>query len=563
MILYIYITLFTCLQTAYGADDKIIINKAEEVYFDKQIIIKSLDIEQLKNLINDHLQKDPQLKIYKASEESAEYFAKAIESSFSPNLVMQSGINDYDTYHREVTVNKRVPVKWDNENPVVSNIDLPNGGQGLIWLPRPIAWEKKDINLNTSLSYRSRTINNSVALNYTTPFGLQVNALNYELDYRFHPETYGYPWDAALSSSLMMPLFKNYGYVGSDNYTEIQIQQLNSDISRQNLKAVKNQKIAELIRDYFNLYYSYKKIKSLDSLKNILKIQIEDVDLLIEDTRIPLSEGISIKSSYRQIQFRIESEINTFLNLSDKLNIALANNRDFYIFFPKEFNTESIIKQLNNIYKNNTENDKLSDIIAKHPSINISNYELEQTNLKLLHAENQTLPEINLSISAGTFQESMNFLGHNNAFNALRHTVDNPSGLRWNFNVQYVLPTGKSDDYFYQSALKNKIASEESLQQIRKNISDRLKQYIFEINNSYEQIESYKDYFSTVKKMIETNATLLYEKNRINRYDYYSYLKELESARVMQFESELNFINNFFMFGADMNLNLDFLFLRN
>ncbi len=181
-------------------------------------------------------------------------------------------------FHREVIVNTRVPVEWDNENPIISNINLPNGGVGIIWLPRPIGWAFKDIPINASDDYRDQTVVGTIGLTKKYDFGLQLNATAYSLNYRIDPVTYGFPWSNQMSASFTMPLMKDYGYEGSQEVVAIEKTRLGRIIESETINNIKTALASSLLTYYIQIALIQKQLVSVDSTGKLLDIQIEDVD---------------------------------------------------------------------------------------------------------------------------------------------------------------------------------------------------------------------------------------------------------------------------------------------
>ena len=315
-------------------DISVINEGCKRLFPEKKVLIDTLAGRNIVTLLEEHLKTSPSLAQIVAQKRSADLTYDAYESSFSPNLLFNLGYYSYDTYYREVTVNANIPVKWDNENPIISNITLPNGGEGIIWLPRPLEWEYKDIPLNASGDYRNEILTSSVGMNYTFPWGLSIGAFNYELDHRFNPETYGFSWSTRVSSSVSMPIFKDAGVEGNWQWISKEMSMIDTRIQDESMKAMRNAIVSEVLEDYYLLYLAYEKILILKRMQEILDIQTQDVDKLTEDQRITVSENIKMKSQQRNIEFEIESAVNNFVYLSQKLDPEQVLNDTVKIYIP-------------------------------------------------------------------------------------------------------------------------------------------------------------------------------------------------------------------------------------
>jgi hypothetical protein len=179
----------------------------------------------------------------------------------------------------------------------------------------------------------------------------------------------------------------------------------------------------------------------------------------------------------------------------------------------------------------------------------------EQSNINIEYAENQKKPEINFLASFGSFE--VNNLGYNNFGSALAKTFTKPDGITWNLGVQYILPTGNSDEYRYLSAVKQEESSIEDMKGARKALSDILKQHIYGIENALDGINNSLNNLSVIDEIINKEATPLFIAKRLNRYDYSSYLSEHQNAELNLITAKGDYFNLFFSFTQDMNINLD------
>jgi hypothetical protein len=526
----------------------------DHIFPGKKMKIEKLDESTLLRIINTHLKNSYRISGLEAVKKRDQYSLEAIEESYMPNLTFGVNYQNYATWHREVTVNARVPIKWDNDNPVITNINLPNGGEGIIWLPRPIGFAYKDIQLNASDPYRDELFKGDISLNKKFDFGLRLNALSYSTDFRLNPNVYGFPWTTRLTTSFMMPLLKNFGKEGQQEHVEIEKMKLGQKIEDENLRAAGNSIVANVMRSFADTYYYYNKAIILDSVAQLLNKQVEDVDLLVDNSRVTVSESISIKSRRRNIDYEIQHAINNYIYSSANLNFDLANSEEITIYIPDIDKIDELIGEAKRIFHDNNSEKAAEKLIENHPRLVISNYDLQKSRIDRKYYYNQQKPEIDIVGTFGAFE--VNRLGYGNPWEAAGNNFVDPDGVQWNFGVQYRFPTGSYKEDMYQASILEIENKEISLQQTRKQIGETLAQYLFRIRSSIENIDNSRSSLEDIRKMIDSHADPLYEKNRISRYYYCSYLSELQSGRLQLMTAYKEFFTYFLMFSADMNVEI-------
>ena len=294
--------------------------KLEDFFPDKKIAVKKLDPNGLRSLINAHLEASPYLKQLESNIQSSDEQSNAMQAFLSPKLNFNLGINGYDSYFREVYVYENIPIAYDDQNPIISNINLPNGGEGIIWLPRPTEYALRDIPLTASEKYYSYVANSSAGLYYKFPFGLQINAFNVALKYRGLPKNYGYPWSADISTSFNLPIFKSFGYYGQPENISIENQKISNDILLKSKISSKNSVVFGIITNYFSLLSEYDKINVIDSLIALNNIQRSDIDLLASKNRVTVSDVINVKSVTNRYKVQKQDALNQAAYYSGMLN---------------------------------------------------------------------------------------------------------------------------------------------------------------------------------------------------------------------------------------------------
>ena len=550
---YIIISIFFSAVTVWAENETD--SAASRLYPEKRIIYTSIDINGLKNLIKKRLDESPELGASSARIRSAENQIESMEASFLPTVNATAGYSYYRSRHRDETVNKRVPVKWDNDNPIISNIKLPNGGQGIIWLPRPLAWDYRDIPVVASIDYSDRSFRSNVGLSYKLPFGMVISPFSYSMDYRFAPKSYGLPWTGTLSSNLFMPLFKNMGWYGSSEHIDLEITQISKEISSKSEKIQYNNIIYTLLANYFSLYFENSKVKIMEELEKNLNIQIKDVDILNSEGRITVTEKISTESKQRNIKYETEYSANRIVYYSTMLDNRNIDEEEIFIYSPKFINESLLCTKVRSLFKELIKEESLKKLIENHPGVDISELALEQSRINVLFAENQDRPEINLTGSVQTYEGPQYNLGYHSPGTALLKSLSDPDGIFWSLGLQYNLPTGKPDKFNLIAAQAELEAGENDLKSAKRSVSDRLKQHIFQISNSIESVDNAKDNLDMVQEIHDKEALPLFQAKRLNRFDYYSYLNQVLNAKIGLVQARQQLMSDFFSFVSDMQID--------
>ncbi|MFW5702075.1 MAG: TolC family protein [Bacteroidota bacterium] len=521
----------------------------------KELRIEPLDESALRRIINNHLKNSYDIAGIDAGGRRDEFSLDAAEEAFTPTLNFGMNYQNYSTWHREVVVNARVPVKWDNDNPIITNINLPNGGEGIIWLPRPIGWAWRDIPLNASDSYRDEMFKGNASISKKFDFGLQVSALNWTMDYRLNPKVYGFPWASQLGTSFLLPLFKGFGKEGQNEWTGIQKMKLNRKIDDENLRRVRSRIVTGVLGYFAEAHFYYNQVVILDSIARLLNRQVEDVDLLVEDSRVTISESIQLKSRQRNIDYEIRYALNNFIYYSALLNFDVGNSKEITIYVPDVKDMERIVDRARDIFEENITAEATTRLIENHPGLRVDNYQLEQSRIDRDYYYNQQKPDIDITGSVGVFEA--NRLGYGEVWEAAGENFVKPDGFQASLGVQYTLPLGAPDEDIYMASLCELESREMSILSSRKQIGEALAQYQFRISSAIENMKNSEQSLDEVRDMTKRHADPLFENKRISRYNYSSYLTELQSEMLGQLEAQKQFLSSFLMFTSDMNIPVE------
>lgn len=551
IIMLIFISAFS--NNFASIDSTGLISSFYELFPGKNFKISNLGPRDFGKLIREHFEYSPQLRSMLYQIKSGEYTLKALEYSFSPAFLFGADYSNNSQFHREVIVNANIPVAWDNDNPIISNVNLPNGGVGIIWLPRPVSWAYKDIPLNASDSYRDQTLSGNIGITKKYNFGLQLNANANPLYFRLDPETYGFPWSSQISASFLLPLFKNFGMEGSPEVISAEKTRLQMIIENESINMIKNELASSLLNYYISIALVQKQLESLDSLEKLLDIQYDDVDLLTQNGRITIIENLSVKNSKLNTSSQRSFLIKNLVYLSSKLNVNPVSYDTVNLYIADLSNIDNFLDRTYTFFKEILTEDSLKSIIEKHPQVKIANLELKQSEIDMLYARNQSMPDISLNGTIGVFEQTR--LGYSNPWNAVKG-IGRPDGLTWQFGLNYTLPIKNAYDEYYEASVAAKMSQEENQLQSRKNLSDMLTDYIFNIKSSYENIKIAKKNIDLFNQIYENEAKPLFESKRMNRYDYSSYLIQIENSKMTLYSLQQSYFEYMFQFTSALNIDI-------
>jgi len=552
-IFLVFIMLFLFNDSIFAIDMQRIDESFKNIFPHKHYEVISDKPNLINDIIDIHFKNSSQLRSLEYQNQSTSYQIRATESLFKPQYQFSMNYNNYNTYHREVMVNARIPVEWDNDNPIITNINLPNGGEGIIWLPRPVGWAWRDIPLNASDFYRDQTMLGNIGVSQRFPFGLQVNALSYSLDYRLNPKTYGFPWSSQLATSFMLPIMKNWGTDGSVEVNAIEKMKIDNEITNESYNSLKKSIKSQIISDYIQLYYTIRQIQIIDSIESVLSVQAQDIDLLTQDGRVTVVENLNMKNSLYSITSQRNSLFNSFIYLNSKLNFNPGFQDTLLIFFPESIELNELVDLAYNYFQEQIAKNDIQQLAKAHPQSIIAEHSLRQIDYDVRYASNQAEPDISITGSIGVFELSR--LGFKDPLHSTANLIK-PDGVRWNFGVQYTLPTGKYDKIILEANLVRQKAQVESLLETNKSIGNMITDYIFNLENSFDNITNARRDKLTFQNIINKEINPLYELKRINRYDYNTYLRQLQSNDLRIIQSQSQFLSYFFQFAGEMNFDI-------
>ena len=537
------------------AIDSLGIDKSfNELFPGKKYEIVGLTPLEFGKIIANHFKESPQLRSMDYQLQSTDYTLKALGYSFSPAFLLGLNYNNNSQFHREVIVNTRVPVEWDNENPIISNINLPNGGVGIIWLPRPIGWAYKDIPINASDDYRDQTVVGTIGLTKKYDFGLQLNATAYSLNYRIDPVTYGFPWSNQMSASFTLPLMKDYGYEGSQEVVAIEKTRLGRIIESETINNIKTSLASSLLTNYIQIALIQKQLVSVDSTGKLLDIQIEDVDMLTQNGRITVVENLNVKNTKQTIYSQSSYLLKNLVYLSSKLNVNPVISDSINIYLVSNVDIDNFLEISYNFFNSIVTKNSIEKIIEEHPQVKIAGLELMQSEIDMNYARNQARPDISLTGSVGAFEQSR--LGYGNPL-ASAGGLGYPDGLFWNLGVNYTLPVANAYDEYYQASVAGRMSQEENQRMTRRSLADRIADYIFGIKSSYENLVNAKKNLKVFQNIYDNEALPLFESQRMNRYDYSTYLIQLENTKMNIYSLQQAYFSSLFQFTAELNIDIN------
>ncbi|MCU7494097.1 MAG: TolC family protein [Ignavibacteria bacterium] len=510
--------------TAHAQTESDILDNFNKIFPGRSAVFDSLKARDLGDIIRHQVSSSYAIGSIRTQIQKYDLQLSLSDETYKPVFNLSAGLQGYRSYDRLVDVNARVPVEWDNRNPIKSDYRLPNGGRGVMWIPQPLRWEEREIELHASTDYRDFLQSYSMGFNYRTSYGLSINALNLSLKNRVLPQAYGYPWSAILSNSFELPLFKNAGQEGSSVENEKKITKISIDIAKTNSQIAVNSISYETIKNYFKIYFLWNKLKLIHEMIALTEVQLQDQQVLTAKNLISVYDRLRIEKEHRQMLSDKDQMLFDYISLSAKLNPAsVVNSQDMYLFIPQIDSVHTYLEAFEKFLVNNCLQDGTDKIIDMHPEIEISRKSLEQAKVNLAYSLNQYKPDISLTGNMAVFESDE--LGYSTITNSLGNLFRKPDGIAWNvgFNYRFSLFSSPSGIQ-RQIAIEDYEQQEQNLKSTKENINLQVNEFLFKLKSSNISLNSARNNLSYANKIMKEGEEL-FKIQRISRFDYSEYKK--------------------------------------
>jgi outer membrane protein TolC len=502
-----------------------ILSLFNRMYPAKSAVFREVGIGELDYIINSFVKISPSVNQMQAQISNLDLQILMNENSYFPTFNMSLGYQGYTSYERMVDVMAVVPTKFSTTDYVKTDYNLPDGGHGIIWVPRPLEYGERDISLHAMWGYLDKFYSYNIGMNYITPWGLSIDALNLSTGYRVLPNTYGYSWISSFTNSFTLPLFKNFGVSGSAAELERKNSQININITKINLDQTINNIAYQAINNYIDLYFLWKNLLFFNDLIFLTREQLDDTEVLANKDFITTYEKIALEKEYRQLTNQKEIYLIQYISLSSKLNEkSFSSGLDFYLFRPVIDSVDFLIKDLERQVSEYYGSSSFNIFLQDNSQYLITKNYLEQSRLNLTYVTNQHKPDFFISGLFSLSQSST--LGFKTPGQSLNNLVSNPDAIVFNLSLNYMFDfAGRYKDLALITAQNEYQQNEYQLQLLKEQLEREMSDFIFRVKSQRFIVENTKLNYDAAKEM-ELRGNALYNIKRISRYDYNSYLKE-------------------------------------
>ncbi len=509
-----------------------------EIFSDKEISFVKIDYQDLKSFLTGDKKSLYELKNIEALIKQREYEIKSLKTSFVPLFNFSSGYNNLNFKERLVSVYSKIPVEWDNENLEKIDINLPNGGHGLLWLPKPIeyAWKYNDV--HASREYESGNAFIGMGLNHTYQSGVKLNLMGLNLTRKFLPKSYGFSWSSTLSNSITVPLLELFDNQDSESEKEIKRLRAVIDSYQISLKNLKKNEVIALYSSFLALYLNWQEIKLNQRLEKLLELQIKALEFLFEKRKITIFEKKRIENEYQNILNRQRQLYYEVIKNSNELDFA---EESYFLFMIDSFDINLATKTLEDKALLNASKIDLDKILAGSEEFNLALNNLENQKWQLNQAKRAIKPS--LELSGGLDLYVSNDLGYETPVEALQYLISNPDGYNLQAQLDFAMPLSFASGRYNYQAVKARYNSEvENLRRIKNELKLKFNEFKIALLGRKTQISSLENsYFFQKEQYLK--AKEFYRLKRITEYDYAAYKKELYLAEFNLEKSRADYLN--------------------
>jgi len=453
-----------------------------------------------------------------------------------PRFNFVLGYNNYQSFERYASIYSHIPVAWDNDNPQQIDINLPNGGHGLIWVPQPTQFDWQYVPVHASYDNEISSSFGNAGFNYSFLNGVSINFLNIKASYKISPEDYGFPWSAVVSNNIDIPVLQLLGLYYSDQ--EAELKSIESELDTKNIQI-------DSERKYFGLKEKIDLLKICSQWYELNKIQRQVI--LSEKQYENLQQLSELQKVNAYELFNLDQEIQALKDRKDLLMYQVIINSNQ--FSPKESNLlilpdsimiDSIIENLENKLTDKLNSKKLDDFAVNSSQLKIIDNQIRQAELNLKQSSKNSVIEVNLQFGVDMFQSDN--LGYKSVWESLQESVSNPDGYNLNGNLLLSIPlnffspriryTSNKKDLESKKILKNQLIYEQNrlLEEMKFNVIQRSHEVDSQANNC------------EISKLKLRNFADLLDISRISETDYLYYEKGLLSSEIALFNAQTDYV---------------------
>jgi hypothetical protein len=538
--LYILIVIILFAPSLYPGFGEDVLNEAKKLYPERRIHADSLNFSDMplfvQKLLDDSEYLNGQL-FYTASERLR---GNSEISAGVPNLSLSIGENAYQMFNRLATIEGLIPVEWDNDNPIQVDINLPNGGRGYLWMPKPTRYEYQTIQFHASNESSDQTAFATFGLNHDMPFGVSLNLMNLSLYYK-PLRNYGYPYSSALTNGVSISVWEllspskrrsNAGDALVENSVFTQRLLYEKEFASHCLMG---------LSDFLMLGYLSESGKILYQEDSLSQIQLADMDILYKKGIISTTDQISVLSGYDRLLSQRQGQIYDFLRLNRRLN---KKDDVLKLWFPSVGSMDSIITRLESGLKGVFMPESIEHFSGNNPDIKIANSSLKTEKIVFASSELALLPDFSIAGSISMY-ESDN-VGYESVTKAIEKVYQNPDGFSWTVSANLSYPVSNRSGRLAVQSQRELVRSREfMLSHAKEEYYKTADGFLISLNAKREKATLAKLNLERERTSLD-DAGRLYSTSRITRFSYISYQKRFLELEVQSLQAEMELLSLLF-----------------
>lgn len=521
---------------------------ASQAFPGYEVNIEQCSYSDLDGLLSRLQQEQPRGRAIYKQIEQAKFRIHELQQTFVPRFNMGLSHERIDFRKRMASVYTKIPVEWDNANPEQVDITLPNGGHGILWMPKPTEYDWRYVKTHASRPYEGNSAAFNSGLRYDYHSGISLDLLNLNVKKRFSPETYGYDWYSTLDNTIVIPLLKILNSNLSPRETEINNIRNTIENLEISLTQTMTQEKIRLLTLLLQLHLSWEKHNFYRRMVHITREQIAEVNEMGDKNHLTVSEEIAIGN---ELQGYLSTQNIVFYEIISSASALNSQDSSLTIYKLTEIDIDRETEELEKKAARYLNLRNLENNLNRNPQMKIMENKLEniKSNLELNKKANQ----INLDLTGSVSLLTSSDLGFKTPFEATKMVFMNPDGLNTSVGMLFSMPISfRKSDYKYRAAVKEyQIAAENFLASkadLKKSYHDTRIQ-LLNLKENVRAAQANLQYATSKLKI----SSEFYELKRVSAYEYNSYRKEKIRGEYALKETQIRYFISLAEFWAMMN----------
>ncbi|MEM1157858.1 MAG: TolC family protein [Verrucomicrobiota bacterium] len=448
--------------------------------------------------------------------------ASALSDSLENNLEIQVKVVDVDikeSLNRQ-TVGAFNPVftlegRFENlDRPQNTQDFVSTGGNALILARDPRIFNEDNYRFKASIEGKLPT---GTEYEIFTEYDIIENTLS-----KTSPLSLFTPEHQVFSGvRLTQPLLRNFGT--NVNMAEIRVARKDKRISKLELKDAMLQNISNTLIAYFDIIYLVQDYRLKQEEFELAKSMTEKRREALEKGQVSARELSRAESAMAEVIEELIIARNKVIERQTQLVALIADTSSsgpLSLIIP----TTSLPVPEQDIDLNRL----LAEAFSHRPLYQIAKRTVEREEIKLIYAENQIWPQLDLKATAGYNGLSSNFTStYNKAFG-------DTQGEQWSVGAVFSVPLG--NDIAIGRRNEVKLQKEKALLNLRNaemQTSLLVQQLVTIIKSNYDRLDAMRAFSANASRMLETEEERL-EKGQTTELELMKFRRDLNKAKVRE-----------------------------